>query len=122
MGVVWAGQTALGEAVQGRQSMPVTQMVQGALNQTLPWIPVTLFVLWIGARYPITRTTWRRRLPLHLVLAAACSWMANVLVVLGFWMTTGNFRGLGTLARSAAVWGTVNFHVALLIYATVLAG
>ncbi len=121
LGVVWAGQTALGAAVQGRAPAPLATALPSALIQTLPWIPVTLLVIWLGSRYPVTRATWRTRLPLHLFAAGASAWGANVLVVLGFWVMAGRFGGIAELARSAAVWATVNVHVALLVYATVLA-
>jgi len=121
LGVVWAGQTALGAALQGQPATPLATAFPAAFNQTLPWIPVTLLVIWLGGRLPISGENWRTRVPLHLVFAAACSWMANVFVVLGFWMRAGQFQGVGTLARSAALWGTVNIHVTLLVYAAVLA-
>jgi sensor histidine kinase YesM len=46
--------------------------------------------------------------------------LANVLVVLGYWASSGSFQGLATLGRQGAKWATVNFHIALLIYIAIL--
>jgi two-component system, LytTR family, sensor kinase len=121
IGVVLAGQAALGAAVQNRPQAPIATALPTALIQNVPWIPVTLIVIWLAGRFPVTRTTWRRNLPVHLMAAAACAWFANVLVVLGFWTMAGRFQGPLPLFRSAAVWATVNAHVAFLIYSAVLA-
>jgi LytS/YehU family sensor histidine kinase len=56
----------------------------------------------------------------HLVAALAFAFLANVLVVLGFWWVGGRFDGFQALARAGALWATIRLHLALLIYAGIL--
>jgi sensor histidine kinase YesM len=120
--VVSGAQAALGSTLRaGAQPVPLSAAVQSALVQMLPWIPVTLAVVALTIRYPLSRERWRVHLPLHLLAAAVLAFVANILVVLGYWATMGQFRGLPTLAREGAYWATARFHIALLIYAAVLA-
>ncbi len=120
-GLLWGAQTALGSTLSGAEPVPLATAVQGALLQALPWIPVTLAVVALTVRFPLGRATWKRHLPVHLLAAPFLSFAANTLVVLGFWTMRGQFRGVGMLFRQGALWGTVNFHVALLIVAAVAA-
>jgi LytS/YehU family sensor histidine kinase len=94
--------------------------VRDALGQTLPLIPVTLAVIALTVRFPLTRDSWRRHVPIHLAAAPVMSFVANVFVVLGFWLGMGSFRGFGVLVRQALLWGTVNFHVTALIYLAIV--
>lgn len=120
VGVVGGAQAALGDALQGG-SMALADAVRTALINSLPWIPVTLAVVALAVRYPVTRSTWKRHLPVHLVALPLVTWGANVLVVLGFWSSSGTFQGWGTLARSAVYWALLRIHVAALVYAAIAA-
>ena len=120
--IVSGAQAALGATLRGGSApVPLGGAIRGALLQMLPWIPVTLAVVALAARFPVERATWRRHLALHLVAAVFLTFAANVLVVLGFWASQGTFQGLGMLARQGALWATLRFHVGLLIYAAILA-
>ena len=114
-GVLLGAQTALGASITGNGKMPLGQAVVGGLGQTLPWIPVTLAVIWLTLRFPLTREHWRRHAPLHLLALPLLSFVANVLVVLGYWARMGEFGGVGALAQRGMLWGTVNFHVTLMV-------
>jgi signal transduction histidine kinase len=118
--VVWGAQTALGSAVTGPTPQPLGAAVVAALGQVVPWIPVSLAVIALGARYPLTRDRWRRHLPLHLVAAPLLSFGAQVIVVLLYWASRGVFQGMGALAQAGFVWAVARFHVALVIYAGIL--
>ena len=120
VGVVGGAQAALGDALQGG-SMELGDAVRTALINSLPWIPVTLAVVALAVRYPVTRRTWKRHLPIHLVALPLVTWAANVLVVLGFWASSGVFQGWGALARSAVYWALLRIHVAALVYAAIAA-
>ncbi len=119
-GALWGAQTALGSTLSGMAVVPIGTAVRNALGQTLPWIPVTLAVIWLTIRFPLTRASWKRHLPVHLAAAPVLSFVANVFVVLGFWLGMNKFQGLVALAQQGVLWGTVNLHVALLIYAAIL--
>ena len=54
------------------------------------------------------------------VAAAVLAFAANVLVVLMYWASTGKFGGFMVLAKQGAIWATVRFDVALLVYASIL--
>lgn len=113
-------QSALGESLRGNDAS-----LGGALRvsfiQTLPWIPVSLAVIALTVRYPMSRAGWRRHLPIHLVAALIVAFGANVLVVLGFWLLQGQLQSVDALLRSALLWTTVRLHIALLIYAAIAA-
>jgi signal transduction histidine kinase len=119
-GALLGAQSALGSAMTGGTVVPLGRAVAGAMGQTLPWIPVTLAVVALTIRFPLGRGLWRRHLPVHLVAAPVLSFVANLLVVLGFWARLGRWRGVGMLVQQGALWGTVNLHVALMIDAAVV--
>jgi two-component system, LytTR family, sensor kinase len=121
VGVLWAAQTTLGSALGDGQPMALPEALRGALLQTVPWIPVTLAVVWLGARVPLTRARWWRPALVHLATAAALAFVANVILVLGYWTLSGRFDGVVALAQSGARWAAIRFHVALVIYAAILA-
>jgi two-component system, LytTR family, sensor kinase len=114
-GVLLGAQTALGSNITGGEVVPVARAVPNALVQTLPWIPITLAVIWLTRRFPLTRDRWRRHALVHLLALSVLSFTANVLVVLGYWLRMGAFRGVGALVRQGLLWGTVNLHVTLMV-------
>jgi sensor histidine kinase YesM len=120
IGALWGAQTALGSTVMGGTALPLVAEVKSALQQILPWIPVTLAVIALTVRFPLSRDTWLRYAPIHLGAAALLAFAANVLVVLMYWASNGKFGGVMVLAQQGAIWATVRFHVALLIYASIL--
>jgi signal transduction histidine kinase len=118
VGIVWGAQNSLGASLQGKPE-PLGQTIPAALHQSLPWIPGTLAVIWLAARFPVTRATWRRHLFVHLLAMPVVAFGTNVLVVLGYWIRYESFQGLTALVRQGALWGTVRLHLAALLYATV---
>jgi signal transduction histidine kinase len=121
VGAVWGAQNALGSTLRGAAPIPLSNALRATLVQTLPWIPVTLAVIALTVRYPLTRERWRAHALVHVLAAPVLAFAANVLVVLGFWAVQGRFGGFATLVREGAIWATLRFHVALLIYAAILA-
>jgi sensor histidine kinase YesM len=87
--------------------------------QSLAWLPVTLAVIYLAARFPLGRSHWKRRLPIHLAGAIAVTFAANFLVVLGFWFLSGRFNGWAALLKGAAMWTAIRLHIGLLIYAAI---
>lgn len=120
LGVVLGSQTALGMSMQGTPVV-VADAIRTAWVNNLPWIPATLIAIGMARRFPLQRATWRRVLWLHVLAVPAVSWVANIGVVLGFWMLSGTFQSLGVLFEQAAFWGTVRLHVALLVYGLTVA-
>ena len=120
IGILWGAQTAIGSSVMGGQPVPLVGAVKGALQQIVPWVPVTLAVIALAVRFPFSREKWPRYALVHLVAAAVLAFAANVLVVLMYWASTGKFGGFMVLAQQGAIWATVRFHIALLIYASIL--
>ena len=120
VGVLWGAQTSLGSAVMGGEAVGLGAAVRSALQQIVPWIPVTLAAIALAVRFPFSRERWPRYAAIHLVAAALLAFAANVLLVLTYWAMSGQFQGLVELAQQGAIWATVRFHVALLIYASIL--
>lgn len=120
VGVLWGSQNALGASLRG-EPIPLREGLESAFIQSLPWIPVTLAVIWVTVRYPITRRTWRRNAWVHLAALPVVTFAANVLVVLGFWATSGSFGGVGRLFEQGAFWAVQRLHVAAVLYVTIAA-
>jgi two-component system, LytTR family, sensor kinase len=118
--LVWGSQTALGSVMQGDNPVPFARALTSALVQTVPWIPVTLGIIALTVRFPITRATWPRYTPIHLFAAGVLAFCNNVLVVLGYWTLEGTFHGFGTLMSSSAMWAGLRLHIALLVYGAIL--
>ena len=118
--LVWGSQTALGSVVQGNNPVSFSRALVSALVQTVPWIPVTLAIIALTIRFPITRATWPRYTFIHLCAAGVLAFCNNVLVVLGYWTLEGQFHGFGTLVRSSAMWAGLRLHIALLVYGAIL--
>jgi len=104
----------------GGQPVPLIGAIRSALQQVLPWVPITLAVIALAVRFPLSRERWPRYALIHLIAAVTLAFVANVLVVLMYWASTGHFGGLIALAQQGAIWATVRFHIALLIYASIL--
>ena len=120
VGVLWGAQTSLGSSVMGGNAIGLGDAIRSALQQILPWIPVTLAVIVLAVRVPFSRERLARYAAIHLAAAVLLAFAANVLVVLMYWATSGKFGGLVVLAQQGAVWATVRFHIALVIYAAIL--
>lgn len=116
--LVWGAQTALGESLRGNPAS-LAGALRVSLVQTLPWVPVTLAVIALTVRFPLTRGLRRRHLAIHLLAALAVAFGANLLVVLGLWMLQGQMQGIGALFRGALLWTALRLHIALLIYAAI---
>lgn len=121
IGIVLGAQASLGAALAGSEPTPLGRAVTFALVQTVPWIPVTLVVIALAVRVPVTRGNWRRAALIHLAAATVLAFAANALVVLGYWIVSGAFQSLAVLIREGARWAALRFHVALMIYAAILA-
>lgn len=113
--LVWASQNVLGGALQGN---PVTMgdALRGTLAQAVPWIPVTLAAIALVSRYPVSRTNWRRTVPLHILAVVVLFYIQNVLVVVGFWIAGGESETLGAMVRDAALWTALRAHVGAAAY------
>lgn len=120
IGVLWGAQTAIGSTVMGGQPIPLAGAIRSALQQVVPWVPITLAVIALAVRFPLSRERWPRYALIHLIAAVTLAFVANVFVVLMYWASTGKFGGLIVLVQQGAIWATVRFHIALLIYASIL--
>ena len=121
LGLVWGAQQTMGAILRGVAPVPLGTALRTTFTQTLPWIPVTLAAIAITRRFPLSRAEWKRHLIPHIIAIPILAFVANVLVVLGYWMGAGMFNGVRALMGQGVLWGTINLHVALLIYASVVA-
>ena len=118
LALVWSSQMTLGANLQGA-TLSFQDATNTAFLNALPWIPSTLLIIWVARRFPLQRSTWRRTLLPHVVAFPVSAFVSNAFVVLGFWMSAGQFQGFGALARNAAFWMSVRLHIAGLIYLAV---
>ena len=70
VGVLWGAQTSLGSSVMGGEAVGLGAAIKSALQQILPWIPVTLAAIALAVRFPFSRERWARYAVIHLVAAA----------------------------------------------------
>jgi two-component system LytT family sensor kinase len=115
LAIVLGSQAALGLSMQGNP-VDLLGQIRSSLVDSLPWIPPTLIAIAMATRFPLTASTWIRRLPLHLLAVPVVAWIANVGVVLGYWTLSGSFNGWTVLASQAAFWATIRIHLGLLVY------
>lgn len=113
--LVWASQNVLGGALQG-SPVAMADALRVTLGQVVPWIPVTLAVIAVVSRWPVDRARWRRTVPLHVLAFAGLFYLQNVLVVIGYWITSGESGTLEALVRSAALWTALRAHVGASAY------
>ncbi|MHB1330296.1 MAG: sensor histidine kinase [Gemmatimonadales bacterium] len=121
IGVVMGAQTSFGSALTGGPPAPLWPAVRDALIQTVPWIPASLLILVLAIRYPLSGPRRVRNGLIHLAASVPVVFLANALVVLGYWITFGPFQSLGVLMREGARWGLLRLHIGLLVYAAVVA-
>jgi len=120
-GVVLGAQSSLGAVLQNAEPIALSAALKASLIQTLAWIPATLAAIALAGRFPLDKRHWRAHLGVHLVAAVALAFVTNALVVLSYWITSGQFGGLTVLLQQGALWMTLRLHVALFIYAGILA-
>jgi two-component system, LytTR family, sensor kinase len=118
--VLWGAQATMGAAIRGGDPLTFSAAVRAAFGQTLPWIPMTFGAIALGVRVPITRRRWILPAALHLGNAAALAIIANMLVVLGFWIGAGRFDSVPALVKQGVIWATINSHIALVLYLAIL--
>jgi hypothetical protein len=118
--IIWGSQTVLGSNLQGKPVATPAAM-RTALLQTLPWIPVTLAVVLLAQRFPLTRRTWKRHLPLHVAAFLVLVFLENLLVVLGYVLSQGMALDARMLLQQAGFWALMRLHVAALVYIAIAA-
>lgn len=121
IGVVMGAQASFGSALTGGPPAPLWPAIRGALIQTVPWIPVSLLIVALALRYPLSGPRRVRNGIIHLAASIPVVFLANALVVLGYWITFGPFQSLGVLMREGARWAMLRLHIGLLVYAAVVA-
>ncbi len=120
VGLVLGAQNSLGATLQGGEPVDLASALRGSLVQTLAWIPATLAAIALAGRFPLDSQRWRKHLVVHIIGAVGLAFITNALVVLGYWISVGQFGGFATLIRQGALWMTLRLHVALAIYAAIL--
>lgn len=120
-GFVLGAQSSLGATLQGAEPVALGRALRSSFTQTLTWIPATLAIIVLAGRYPLDAGRWRRHIGIHLLAAVGLAFLTNALVVLTYWITNGQFRSLSVLVRQGALWMAIRMHVALFIYAAILA-
>src|SRR5687768_2108795 len=91
LGLVWGAQTTMGAILRGVAPVPLGTALRTTFTQTLPWIPVTLAGIALARRFPLSRLAWKRNVVAHIVALPILAFVANVLVVLGYWIGAGMF-------------------------------
>lgn len=121
IGIVIGAQASFGSALTGGTPTPLWPAIRNALIQTVPWIPASLLILVLATRYPLSGPQRIRNAVIHLAASVPVVFLANALVVLGYWITFGPFQSLGVLVREGARWALLRLHIGLLVYAAVVA-
>ncbi len=116
-GVILAAQSALDVTMRGGEATPLSV----AFVQTLPWIPVTIGVIALTIYVPVKRAGWALPTLIHIAAAVVASLIANMLIVIGYLLSSGRPIGFGDVVQGGAMWGTLHLHITLLIYAAVFA-
>ena len=118
--LVVAAQGAIGGALQG-EPVGFGAALGGTFMQILPWVPITLAVIAVAARFPLDRRNWMRHLPVHLVAAPIAAFLVNFLLVLTFRVRGGQPLDVLSISNAAWFWAAMRFHLALLVYVAIVA-
>lgn len=118
VGLLWGAQSTFAAGLRGEDAA-LTGAIVTAMVQVVPWIPMTLAVAWLTLRFPLSSAAWRSSLAVHLAAFPLVAWMANVLVVLGFWIVGGQLQGISELAGQGVYWAAQRIHFMALVYAAV---
>ena len=108
-----------GMAMEGGMTMPAYHIWSHSAATWYIWIPFTPVILWLGRRYPFTRSGWPIALAVHLAMASVV-WLAQTTAVVYAGLWSGHYMP----GRPFTYWlveSVVNQYVfALLTYAIVL--
>ena len=97
-------------------NIPFIRLLRYNLPEAWLWAVLTLFILEAARRFPVTAGTWKRRVPLHLLLAVGFHAVAVVLMDLLYPLV----RGVGPRPPVASILvGGLIFN--LFIYAAIVA-
>jgi LytS/YehU family sensor histidine kinase len=118
---VLGAQISLGATLRGAEPVALAGAVKASLIQTLSWIPATLAIIVLAGRFPLDAGRWRGHLGVHVVAAVVLAFVTNAIVVLSYWFTSGQFGSLTVLIQQGALWMAIRLHVALFVYAAILA-
>lgn len=91
---------------------PFFTVLRHSLIQAMPWAPVTIAVVYLVYRYPISKRT----LPIHIVAAVLMTFVANMFVVLAF-----GYHGMAALIKGAAQWAGIRLLIGMMIYSAIAA-
>lgn len=118
IGLVQGAQATVGASLQGGD-LPLREALFASLLQAVPWIPITLAVIALAIRFPVSRSNWRSRIPIHLAGALAMAFVANVFDVASFGLLSGTWGGWTSLVSQAARWAVIGLHIAVVTYAAI---
>jgi signal transduction histidine kinase len=120
-GVLNATQLYLGVRMEGLR-LSLWRVFATDLFGWWSWIPATAVVLWIGRRFPVERSTWRRVLPIHLAACVLITSLHFAFYTLVYLRTLpfGPPRVARGFWESFIGRAMNQFHLDLLIYAAIL--
>ncbi len=105
------------------QGSPITAAaaLRSTLGDTLAWIPITLAVIALAHRFPVTRTRWHRTIWIHIVACALLVYCENIIVVLTYRATQPGLPPLALILRQGLYWTALRAHVGALVCVAVAA-
>lgn len=120
--VVAALQTSLSAALMPMPNgLPLPVLLRAAFVQGLPALAVSLVSVALTVRFPLNRQTWRRHLFVHIAAVITLAFLASMVVVLGYWSSSGQYRGMLALLRTSARWALIRVNGTVFFYGGVLA-
>jgi two-component sensor histidine kinase len=86
------------------------------------WVAFTPLILWLGKRYPVERSSWRRALPIHITACIVLSAIHSAVVVISTIIIRPYDEMSGSLPFREMFWGRLasEFHLELIVYGMIL--
>jgi len=119
--VTWGTQLHISAALSG-ESIGWGSHVAYGFWSSVPWIPVSLGIIYLGRRFPLRRSAWRGALAIHLCGAVATALASNALMTMSFSLSEGGPLLPAQLLRSTLAGTAAWIHVITLLYMSVVGG
>ena len=122
LGLFYASQLYIGMLMEGMNHSFWRILVWQLAGCWYGYFLATPFILWLGKRYPIERTSWRHSLPVHIAAFAIISLLHSAAVVISTILIEPYDVMMKPRPFWEMFWGrwTKEFHLELIVYGMIL--
>jgi two-component sensor histidine kinase len=122
LGLLYTSQLYVGMRLQGMNHSFWRILAWQLIGCWYGWVFFTPLILWLGRRFPVERSSWRRTLPLHIIACTSLAALHSLVVV----VSTRVFKPFDEMYRPLpfveSFWSRFasEFHLELIVYGMIL--